>query len=106
MITFIDHETDGVEPTESELVPVPSLDAIPEPGDQELAVAAAEPETIEPVIAATPAVADPDDEPAEVVDEESLDVEDSTLAGFMSEPLQRQPLAQVKVRALLLLQPM
>jgi len=78
LITFIDHETDGVEPTESELVPVPSLDAIPEPGDQELAVAAAEPETVEPVIAATPAVADPDDEPAEVVDEESLDVEDST----------------------------
>jgi RNA polymerase primary sigma factor len=78
LITFIDHETDGVEPTESELVPVPSLDAIPEPGDHELAVAAAEPETIEPVIAATPAVADPDDEPAEVVDEESLDVEDST----------------------------
>ena len=55
-----------------------SLDAIPEPGDQELAAAAAEPEAVVPVATATPAAADPDEEPAEVVDEESLDVEDST----------------------------
>ena len=78
MITFIENGTEGIEPTESELVPVLSLDAIPEPGDQELAAAAAEPETVVPVAVATPATADPDEEPAEVVDEESLDVEDST----------------------------
>ena len=78
MITFIENGTEGIEPTESELVPALSLDAIPEPGDQELAAAAAEPETVVPVAVATPAAADPDEEPAEVVDEESLDVEDST----------------------------
>jgi RNA polymerase primary sigma factor len=78
LITFIDHGTDGIEPTESELVPALSLDTIPEPGDQELAAEAAETETTEAPIAATTATADPDDEPAEVVDEESLDVEDST----------------------------
>ena len=78
MITFIENGTEGIEPTESELVPVLSLDAIPEPGDQELAAAAAEPEAVVPLALATPAAADPDEEPAEVVDEESLDVEDST----------------------------
>jgi RNA polymerase primary sigma factor len=78
LITFIDHGTEGTEPTESELVPVLSLDAIPEPGDHELAVEAVEPETIAVPTAVAKATADPDDEPAEVVDEESLDVEDST----------------------------
>jgi RNA polymerase primary sigma factor len=78
LITFLDHGTNGVEPTDSELAPVLPLDAIPEPGDQELAAAAAEPETTDAPIAVTAATADPDEEPAEVVDEESLDVEDST----------------------------
>jgi len=78
LITFIDNGTEGAEPTESELVPVIALDAIPEPGDQELAAEAAESEAVAVTpVAATPA-ADPDEEPAEVVDEESLDVEDST----------------------------
>src|SRR5262245_7469113 len=56
-----------------------SLDAIPEPGDQELAAeaAATETTTTAPTVVAT-AADDPDEEPAEVVDEESLDVEDST----------------------------
>jgi RNA polymerase primary sigma factor len=78
LITLIDNGTEGIEPTESELVPVVSLDAIPEPGDQELAAAAAEPENTESAAPAATATTDPDDEPAEVVDEESLDVEDST----------------------------
>ena len=85
LITFVDNHADGLEPTESELVPVPTLDAIPEPGDQELAAQAAEPEATEVAVVATAtptapatATADPEEEPAEVVDEESLDVEDST----------------------------
>jgi len=78
LITYIDNGTDGIEPTESELVPVLSLDAIPEPGDQELAAEAAEPQTAEAPVAVATATPDPDEEPAEVVDEESLDVEDST----------------------------
>ncbi|HET9345324.1 MAG TPA: RNA polymerase sigma factor RpoD [Candidatus Limnocylindrales bacterium] len=80
MITLIDQHADGLEPTESEVAPVLTLDAIPEPGDHELVAEAATLETTEPAVAittATPA-ADPDEEPAEVVDEESLDVEDST----------------------------
>ncbi|MFL5774976.1 MAG: sigma-70 family RNA polymerase sigma factor [Chloroflexota bacterium] len=82
MITFVDHANDGVEPTDSELAPALTLDAIPDPGDQELAAEAAATEAIESE-AAKPVVpvattADPDEEPAEVVDEESLDVEDST----------------------------
>jgi RNA polymerase primary sigma factor len=78
LITFVDQHADGAEPAEPELVPVLTLDAIPEPADHELAAEAAEPEA--EVSATAPAVAttDPDEEPAEVVDEESLDVEDST----------------------------
>jgi RNA polymerase primary sigma factor len=80
LITLINEHADGLEPTESEVAPVLTLDAIPEPADHELA---AEAETIEAEAPATApaapaAKADPDEEPAEVVDEESLDVEDST----------------------------
>jgi hypothetical protein len=78
LITFLGKDTDGIEPTESEVVPVLTLDAIPEPGDHELAAAAAEPDAVVEVVPAVAVVADPDEEPAEVVDEESLDVEDST----------------------------
>ena len=78
MITFVDQHADGTEPTQSELVPVLTLDTIPEPTDHELVAEAAEPEAVAPAIAPAVATADPDEEPAEVVDEESLDVEDST----------------------------
>jgi RNA polymerase primary sigma factor len=78
LITFLGTNTDGIEPTESETVPVLTLDAIPEPGDQELAAAAAEPEAAPVAVPTAVVAADPDEEPAEVVDEESLDVEDST----------------------------
>ena len=79
MITLIDHDTDGIRPTGSALVPAittDALDAIPEPGDLELAAEAAE--TEEPAALAVVPAAQADDEAVEVVDEESLDVEDST----------------------------
>jgi RNA polymerase primary sigma factor len=78
LITFLDQHADGVEPTESEVVAVLTLDTIPEPTDRELVAEAAEPQPEAPAVAPAVATADPDEEPAEVVDEESLDVEDST----------------------------
>jgi RNA polymerase primary sigma factor len=82
LITFIDNHADGLEPTESEAVPVVTLESIPEPGDLELVAEAAELEStdVAPVkaTASTTPAADPDEEPEPVVDEESLDVEDST----------------------------
>jgi RNA polymerase primary sigma factor len=79
LIQFIDNDTEGVEPTQTELVPVitpDGLDGIAEPGDQELAAEAAEQPAVAPATVVTQA--DPDEEPVEVIDEESLDVEDST----------------------------